>query len=69
MRKKITLPVNLTVFALAAMLLRAEVKAEIKLEQDHASRGKDARSRNAKVLECSQPRTLGIASARHFGHE
>ena len=58
MRKKVTLPVNLTVFALAAMLLRAEVKAEIKLEQDHTSRGKDARSRKSN----------GLASVRNRGH-
>lgn len=58
MRKKIAVPVNLTVFALAAMLLRAEVKAEIKLEQDHASRGEGARSRKSN----------GLASVRNRGH-
>ena len=58
MRKKISLPVNLTVFALAAMLLRAEVKAEIKLERDHASRGEGARSRKSN----------GLASVRNRGH-
>ena len=58
MRKRIAVPVNLTVFALAAMLLRAEVRAEIKLEQDHASRGKGARSRKSN----------GLASVRNRGH-
>lgn len=58
MRKRIAVPVNLTVFALAAMLLRAEVRAEIKLEQDHASRGKGARSRKSNGLE----------SVRNRGH-
>jgi hypothetical protein len=58
MRIKRTLPLNLTVFALAAVLLRAEAKAEIKVELDHKARGKDARDRKAK----------GQASVRNRGH-
>ena len=58
MTLKRTLPLNLTVFALAAVLLRAEAKAEIKVELDHKARGKDARDRHGK----------GQASVRNRGH-
>jgi len=58
MTLKRTLPLNLTVFALAAVLLRAEAKAEIKVELDHKARGKDARDRHGK----------GRASVRNRGH-
>lgn len=50
MRKNRTLPLNLTVFTLALVCLHAEVRADIKPEQDHLTSDEDGGNRNAKSL-------------------
>lgn len=64
MRKKRTLPLNLTVFTLALVCLRAEVKAEIKPEQDHPTRGKDGGKRDATSLANVRDRIQGRSRSR-----
>jgi len=64
MRKKRTVPLNLTVFTLALLCLRAEVRAEIKPEQDHVTSGKDVGKRNAKSLASVRDRAQRRSDSR-----
>lgn len=64
MKTKRTIPLNITVFTLALVCLRAEVKAEIRREQDHPQRGKDTRNRNAKGLANVRDRIQGRSRSR-----
>jgi len=64
MRKKRTLPLNLTVFTLALVCLRAEVKAEIKPEQDHPTTGTEGGNRDATSLANVRDRIQGSPRSR-----